>query len=197
MNDNSPRGWHSRGYLPHFDGGEMTQAITFRLADSLPQTLLNQWRTELQRNALTATEEQIKAELRKRIEGWLDQGHGQCFLRYPQVAEVVQNALFYFDQERYRLVAWVIMPNHVHLILTPCPGQSMSRIMHSLKSFTASEANRLLQRTGNFWQRDYYDRYIRDDKHFAAALAYVENNPVKAGLCQQAADWPFSSAKFR
>jgi len=197
MNDNLPRGWHSRGYLPHFDGGEITQAVTIRLADSLPHSMLERWRMEFQSLAATTSEEQIKTELRKRIENWLDQGYGQCNLRNPQVAEAVQKALLYFDQERYRLVAWVIMPNHVHLILTPCLGQSLSRIMHSLKSFTATEANKLLRKTGSFWQKDYYDRYIRDEKHFAAALAYVENNPVKAGLCQQAADWLFSSAKFR
>jgi REP element-mobilizing transposase RayT len=99
--------------------------------------------------------------------------------------------------DKYLLSAWVVMPNHVHLITTPLPGKRLASIMQSLKSFTANEANKILKRTGTFWMPDYFDRYIRNGRHFSAAVAYVETNPVKAGLCSRAEDWPFSSAWFR
>jgi hypothetical protein len=107
----TPDGWHSRGYLPYFDGGEIPQFITFRLADSMPQTLLRRWREEL------ANEQNINVDtaLRKRIELYLDQGYGECHLRDSRIGESVQNSLLFFDGERYRLTAWVVMPNHAHI----------------------------------------------------------------------------------
>jgi REP element-mobilizing transposase RayT len=91
----------------------------------------------------------------------------------------------------------VVMPNHVHLLVTPCSGYALSRIIHSLKSYTAQEANKLLAKKGKFWMSEYFDRFIRDAKHFAQTVAYIENNPVKAHLCKTAQAWPFSSARFR
>jgi REP element-mobilizing transposase RayT len=89
------------------------------------------------------------------------------------------------------------MPNHIHLLATILPGQSLSQTMHSLKSFTSHEANKMLRRDGQFWFEDYFDRYIRNGKHFANAVRYIENNPVKARLCAKPEDWPFSSAWFK
>ena len=110
---------------------------------------------------------------------------------------MVQNALLFHDQTKYRLTAWVIMPNHVHLLCTPSAGHDLAEIMHSLKSYTSNEANKMLGRKGRFWQKEYFDRYLRNGRHFAKVLAYIENNPVKARLCERAEDWPFSSASFR
>ena len=185
-------GWHSRGYLPHFDGEEITQFVTFRLSDSMPQDILAKWRAEL-------TEEgniDIAAALRRRVETYLDQGYGHCYLRNSAIADLVQNSLLFFDDERYTLSAWVVMPNHVHALLTPLVGQKLSRILHSLKSYTATEANKILSTGGKFWQTESFDRYIRDSKHFASVVRYVENNPVKARLCARPQDWPYSSAHF-
>ena len=193
MQTDEPRGWHSRGYLPHFDGGEVSQMLTFRLADSLPAGLLESWRDELE----CATRAQRGTELRRRIEPYLDEGTGEGLLGDPRVARTVEDAFLYFDGERYRLHAWVVMPNHVHVLVTPLPEHSLSRIIHSWKSYTAKAANRVLGRSGAFWARDYFDRYARDGQHFAAAVAYIEHNPVKAGLCAQREDWPFSSARLR
>lgn len=189
----APGGGHSRGYLPHFDGGEIPQFITFRLADAMPQKLLDRWREEL------ASEENVNADasLRKRIELYLDQGYGACYLKDPRIAESVQNSFLFFDGERYKLTAWVIMPNHAHMLLTLCEGHELSAILHSLKSYTANEANKLLRRKGQFWQPESFDRYVRDANHFAKVIAYIENNPVKARLCKKPEDWPFSSAWFR
>ena len=97
-----PVGWHSRWYLPHFDGGEIPQFITFRLGDSLPQTVLERWREELAKDSGVDAE----AALRRRIENYLDQGHGTCFLKDARVATMVQDALLFHDGERHRLSSW-------------------------------------------------------------------------------------------
>ncbi len=185
------RGWYSRGYLPHVDGGEIPQFITIRLADSLPQSVLERWRQELARNVIT------DAELRRRIELYLDRGYGSCALKDGRVAAFVQDSLLHFDGLKYSLRAWVVMPNHVHFLATPQEGYSLAEITHSFKSFTAHEANKILSRRGRFWFPEIFDRYIRNNEHFERAFAYIEDNPVKAGLCRKASDWPFSSARLR
>src|SRR5262245_11283867 len=184
-------GWHSRGYLPHFDDGEIAQTITFRLADSVPGTVLKRWMQELEDS------QNSDRVLRKRIEHYLDQGYGSCALRDIGVATMVQDSLLYFDNERYRLSSWVVMPNHAHLLLSPFPSWSISRIIKDMKSFTSREANKLLGRRGQFWMEDYFDRYVRNYEHFKNAIRYIENNPVKAKLRVRPEDWPFSSAWFR
>jgi REP element-mobilizing transposase RayT len=191
----TPRGWHCRGYLPHFDGGEIAQAVTFRLADSdsLPVRLLKRWAEELAH--LEA--KQFDAERRRRIENYLDIGSGVAWMKHSGIATIVENALLHFDGVRYKLPAWVVMPNHVHALLVPKAGFLLEDIVHSRKSFTSNKANKALHRTGHFWQPDYYDRFIRNAEHYLDAIDYIENNPVKAGLCDSPEDWPFSSARFR
>lgn len=186
-------GWHSRGYLPHFDGGELAQFITFRLNDSLPRDFQIHWKEELkfEHNA------QAVSIMRQRVEAYLDQGDGECHLRNSDVASMVQNSLLFHDQEKYRLVAWVVMPNHVHMLCTPGAGYDLAGIMHSVKSFTSNEANKMLSRTGRFWQKEYFDRYIRNATQFSRTVQYIEMNPVKANLCRRPEAWPFSSAWFR
>jgi REP element-mobilizing transposase RayT len=186
------KGWHSRGYLPHFDAGEVFQSITFRLYDSMPQNVLKRWKTELAREKADFAD-----DLRWRIEAYLDQGYGACFLSNFRIAAMLENALLHFDGERYRLSGWAVMPNHVHILVAPCAGYTVSNIMHSIKSFTSQEANKILGRKGRFWFEDYFDRYIRNAKHFTNAIIYIESNPVKAGLCEHAAVWRFSSAWHR
>jgi len=190
---NEPRGWYSRGYLPHFDGGEIPQFLTFRLADSIPQVLLHQWQDEL------SLLEKAKAELerRKRIEAYLDKGYGEAWLRDPKLASMVQNALLFFDGQRYHLHAWVVMPNHVHALFTPIESFTLAKIAHSWKSFTSNQANKYLGRMGQFWWPESYDRFIRDENHYATTIAYIENNPFKAGLCSDPTEYPFSSAYGR
>jgi putative DNA methylase len=182
--------WHSRGYLPHFEGGEIPQAITFRLGDSLPSVALERMHTELR--LLPAT--QATLERRRRIEELLDHGAGEQHLADPRVAAVVETALLHFDMSRYRLHAWCIMPNHVHVLATPTGTHTLSRILQSWKSFTANRANALLGRKGTFWAAEYHDRYIRDGHHFANAVSYIALNPVKARLCATPGEWRFSSS---
>jgi len=177
------RGWHSRGYLPHFDSPETVQFVTFRLADSLPRTVIE---------TLYA-----QADAVPRIDHELDSGLGACWLRRPEIAVLVQDALLHFDGDRYRLLAWCLMPNHVHVVIEILGNHSLSDIVRSWKSFTSRRANAQLGRSGPFWHADYFDRYMRDGEHLARTIEYVEQNPVKAGLIDVATDWLWSSARLR
>jgi len=103
----------------------------------------------------------------------------------------------HFDGQRYRLLAWCVMPNHVHAMIETREGFPLPDVLHSWKSFIGNEANKLLERHGEFWQREYLDRYIRHAEHYTQAVAYIEENPVKAGLARVKTDWPWSSAKIR
>ena len=193
QNELREAGWHSRGYLPHFDGRALPQFITFHLADSIPMGVIQRWRRELK----SLKYEQERIVLQKRIERYLDQGYGEALLKASEVAKVVQDSLLKFDGSRYHLFSWVVMPNHVHSLITRFEDYELSDILHSLKSFTAHEANKILHRDGQFWIEDYFDRYIRSEEHFERTVKYIENNPVKAGLCSRPEDWPYSSAWFK
>ncbi len=192
----APRGWHSRGYLPHFDKPGVLQSITFRLADSLPQGKLEALEREL--SLLPAGS--VEVERRKQIEQWLDAGMGCCALRHPAVANVVEETLLKFDAERYRLLAWCIMPNHVHVLIEA--DDTLGRIVQSWKSFTGRWALQKNAELGlgvpgeTFWMRDYWDRYVRDINHFRNVVDYIHRNPVEAGLCRTAIEWPWSSAEL-
>ena len=187
-------GWYSRGYLPHFDSGSVVQSVTFRLADSLPQEKLRCLEKELEGLPDTQAERQQRIA----IETWLDAGMGCCVLRHSKIAELVQENLLRFDGERYRLFAWCIMPNHVHLLLEPLV--SLAAIMQRLKSWTARASRAKALELGlavpdhGFWMREYWDRFIRHEEHFEQVVWYIQENPVKAGLCHVAEEWQWSSA---
>ena len=100
----------------------------------------------------------------------------------PAIASVVAGALQHFDNQRYRLFAWCIMPNHVHVVVRVFPGHPLAEVIHSWKSFSAKRANDLLNCDGGFWQREYYDHLIRSESEFERAVRYVAENPEKAGL---------------
>jgi REP element-mobilizing transposase RayT len=187
------KGWHSRGYLPHFDGGEILQFMTVHLGDALPQKVVERWKMEIEQEK---DDEKAKQMIIKR-EKYLDQGYGECDLGKFEIAEMVKESLLHFDSIRYKLITWVIMPNHIHFLIKPINDFSISVIMQRFKSFTAHEANKILQKDGKFWQVDYFDRFIRDYEHFEKTVNYIENNPVKAGLCDKKSDWIYSSAYQR
>ncbi len=194
-------GWHSRGYLPHFDDVEATQHVTFHLADSLPREVTDRLRDEVRCLPL----ERQDVEWRKRVEAWIDSGYGSCVLREPEVAERVQNAFLYFDRQRYRLLEWTVMPNHVHVLFQPINGGTVAKIVASWKKHTARGISefrrRATQETGvpreepsPVWHREYWDRFIRNERHFQQAVEYIRQNPVKAGLVRKAEDWRWSIA---
>jgi REP element-mobilizing transposase RayT len=186
-------GWYSRGYLPHWDHPGMIQSLNFRLAGSLPASVVERWKVELARQP----ESEATKAIHWRVEEYLDAGHGECWLRRTDIARLTENALLHFDGQRYRLLAWCVMPNHVHAMIETREGFPLPDVLHSWKSFIGNQANKLLGRHGEFWQREYLDRYIRNAEHYAQAVAYIEENPVKAGLARVKTDWPWSSAKFR
>jgi len=138
--------------------------------------------------ALSASERQRLARLfSERIERYLDAGFGACFVRDPRVARLVVSALRHFDGRRYRLLAWCVMPNHVHVVFEALTGRSLAEILQSWKSFTAKEANRVLRRSGDFWQREYYDHIVRNAVEFRRIVRYVIENPARAGF----REWPW------
>jgi REP element-mobilizing transposase RayT len=169
-------GWHSRGYLPHFDGQCVPQFITLHLADSMPMRVIQRWQRELS----LLEEKQKQIALQKRIEKYLDQGFGKCFLKDNRVAKLVQDSLTKFDGRRYNLFSWVVMPNHSHFLLTRLEDWNLEKLMHSHKSYTAHEANKILKRGGQFWREEYFDRFVRNADHFRKVVSYIENNSVKA-----------------
>lgn len=189
------KGWHSRGYIPHLDAAGEIQALTFRLADAMPAKLIQRWKMELQHKV--TDDDARKSQLHKLIARYEDAGHGTCELRDPACAKIVQNTLLHFDGERYRLLEWCIMPNHVHVMIHCRLGHQLGEIVRSWKTFSARSINQHFETSGPLWAVDYFDRYIRDLDHLADARIYIRNNPVKAGLCKSPEDWPWSSAHFQ
>ncbi|MBM3834024.1 MAG: transposase [Verrucomicrobia bacterium] len=182
------RGWHERGYLPHRDSPGLTQFVTFHVADSFPRALRAEWQ------ALLRVED--NRERRKQLECYLDHGRGACHLREPDVGQMVDEALRFYHGKRYALLAWVVMPNHVHALLT-IDEVPLGQIMADLKEYTARQANQRLGRRGQFWAKDYFDTYMRNTEHELKARRYIENNPTRAYLVQNPKEWPWSSVRFR
>ncbi len=119
---------------------------------------------------------------------------GPMYLRQERIAQIVVDSLGRgVELGHYSLRAWVVMANHVHVLLSP--KVAPSRLLQSLKGYTAREANRVLGRTGEtFWQAESYDHWVRDEQELDKIVAYIENNPVKAGLVARAQDYRWSSA---
>jgi REP element-mobilizing transposase RayT len=181
-------GWHERGYLPHRDGPGLTQFVTFHLTDSFPAALRSEWEAILKVENVQARREQLQA--------YLDKGNGGCLLRRPDLAKLVEDSFRFFHGKRYELRAWVVMPNHVH-VLFQTGSESMSRTVENWKKFTAHEANKLIGRQGQFWFGDYWDTFMRDSEHELRTRQYIETNPVKAFLVREVKGWPWSSARLR
>jgi putative transposase len=180
--------WRKR-FLPHYDAEGKIQVITYRLVDSLPEDFFSKM---INGNA----ENKNTSSYRKKVEGYLAKGMGESFLALPSIAKVVIDAWLYFHDTRYELIAYVVMPNHVHLIVKTSKNWPLAKIVHSWKSFTAHEINKILTvPKKHIWQREYWDRFIRNEDHFRKALDYIHMNPVKAGLVDHPKDWQWSSYK--
>jgi len=185
-------------FLPHWKIDSGTYAVSFRQADSLPTVVLNRYReardlilekieilTKLdssrsQLDDLSSLREELNHLETSIIEPALNQGYGSCLFNNNQNAELVANALKHFDGTRYDLLAWCIMPNHVHVILKLAKGEELDKILHSWKSFTSHEINKLNGTSGSIWQKESYDHLIRDGNDFRNQIDYVLNNPTKA-----------------
>jgi REP element-mobilizing transposase RayT len=198
-------GFHFRGQLPHLKREGGTYFITFRLAGTLPKDLLVRFRYErdaILKHARAAKrpltwheQEELFRWYSSRVDKYLDKGHGECYLGRKEVGDTVAGALCFFHGQRYTLHAWVVMPNHVHLVVRPQPPHILSDILHSWKSFTSHRINNMLpEKVVPFWQNESYDHLIRDDDDLHRFCHYTTANPVVAGLCARPEDWPWSSA---
>jgi len=175
--------------LPHWKQIGVTYALTFRLADSLPQTLIKQWQEEREpwlKHHPKPWDEKTKHEYDERFperrDRWLDDGHGSCLLRDRHTAEIVAKTIRHFDGERYFVDSFVVMPNHVHVLVQPKAQHNLSEILHSWKSFSAKEINHALKRKGPVWMDENYDHIVRDYSELCRQREYIRNNPVKAKL---------------
>lgn len=202
-----------RRNLPHIQPPGATFFITTRLHGSLPIEVILRLRDESERrlqiieataDPAEKTELLYREERRYfgRFDDWLDAAAtGPDWLRDPPIAELVCDVLHNRDTMTYELLAYCVMPNHLHVVLTPLRRDaesyhSLSRIMHTIKSYTAHKANVMLVRKGAFWQGESYDHYVRDADELQRIVYYVLWNPVKAGLVAEWTDWPWTYWKY-
>ena len=195
-----------RRNLPHIQPLNTSLFLTFRLAGSLPKEVLARMAEERRLLQRSFDSSDLKSESRYKLltrrhfamlESWLDKPKsGPTWLADERVATVVSEALQFRDGKTYRLHAYSIMPNHVHVVFAPLAKdnepQSLSSIMHSLKRNTASRANRILRRSGRFWEHESFDHYIRNQTEFNRIIKYVLENPVKARLVKSWREWPWN-----
>ena len=210
--------FHYRRNLPHIHPQGAVFFLTFRLAGSIPLNALEKMRSErlLEEKSLARRYQgtALHAELYKaqkrhfaRYDKWLDSGaHGPVWLRDARVANEVTKEIKRLHGERYCLFSYCIMPNHVHLLVDTAdfgdvilsdqpekPGQSSLReTMRLIKGRSARSANRILQRSGRFWQDESYDHFVRDEHELENIIRYILYNPVVAGLAKNWQDWPFT-----
>ena len=187
--------WY-HGNLPHRNRNNLIQFVTFRLDDSLPLEVQNEIKEELEK--LTETKREV--EKRKRYEEWFDKGLGCCALANSEMAQVVFEALKYYDKDKYNLLAWSIMPNHVHVLIET--KSDLRRVVHAWKSYTGKWAfvNNEKHRLGiadnakKFWMPEHWDRFIRNYVHFENTLKYILDNPKNANLERSSAAYKFTGS---
>ena len=178
-----------RNRLPHWQQDHSFIFVTWRLGDSLPKAKLSQLREERKLWMKhhpppwdSQTARRYHSRFSRRIEDWLDQGIGSCLLRDPALARIVAGALRYFDGQRYELSSFVVMPNHVHVLFRPLGSHRLGKIMSCWKGFTGYEIRRQTGTSGKLWQKDYWDRLIRNPEHYWNCVEYIRENPGRAGL---------------
>ncbi len=202
MNQFSYKNFYHRN-LPHIQPEGATLFVTSRLANSLPVEVVERLHREKEQTYLELEKVADKKERKekayleeRRFFGKWDDALGKSdtdikYLSDPRIADLVSESLRYRDNKVYELIAFCIMPNHKHTVFKPLEESKgkyypLSKIMHSLKRYTAREANLLLGRNGAFWQHENYDHFVRDEAELERIIKYVLYNPVKAGLID---DW--------
>jgi len=179
----------TKRHLPHWEQPAATYFVTFRLADSIAGDVLARWREERAQwlkfhptpwDWKTAREYMRRFEQER--EQWLDQGHGSCLLRSRHVQQIIVENFNRFDHHRYVIDAFVVMPNHVHVIVKPLEPHSLSTILHAWKSYTSNRINELVKRKGSLWMAETFDTIVRDYSHLAACRNYIARNPRQATL---------------
>lgn len=191
----------THGDLPHWEQINAYYFITWRMADSIPAGVLERWQVERQAwlwahgidsrsddwsRKLEELPDEVHREFYQRFtarwHGMLDECHGECVLRRPELSEIVETSLRHFDGDRYALEAFVVMPNHVH-VLAGVPGRGeLKRLCRSWKNFTAMQINKAMGRKGQLWQWESFDHLVRSPASLKKFKAYITENPVKARL---------------
>lgn len=178
-------------HLPHWRQDGATYYVTFRLADSLPESKLNElislrneWNRLHPQPCSKEESDKYLYEVMKRVETWLDQSMGTCLLRQPSVSSIIVKAMHHFDGNRYKLAAYIIMPNHVHVLVQPIiiGDDPLENIIHSWKRYPARCINKQLSRNGSLWQKESFDRIVCDEEHLYHCIQYIGSNARKAGL---------------
>jgi REP element-mobilizing transposase RayT len=204
MSDKLQYKLYYRRNLPHYQPQGGVFFVTYRLAFSLPKFILDELsnkKRELDKKLknLSEAEQQARSADFDKIlfaieDHFLDiYSDGPQWLKNDAIAQLVIESLLFHHEKVYDLYCGLIMSNHVHAVLKPRNNwgtpYSLSEIMKNHKSFTATQANKLLNRTGQFWHHENYDHWIRDERELFRVLDYVLNNPVKAGLVENYQDW--------
>lgn len=179
----------TKNRLPHWQQTAATYFVTWRLADSIPAEVLKQHYSDrqawLKMNPEpweSSKEKEYHQKFSSNIDKWLDAGHGSCLLRKPENSVLVQNSILYFEGSRSHCIASVIMPNHVHVLFSLSIKHDLGKLIQSWKRSSAKSVNQREGTSGNLWQKDYFDRLIRDQNHFENCVRYIRNNPQKAHL---------------
>ncbi len=186
--------WNYERNLPHWRQPGVTYFITFRLNDSLPREVVEEakrdkeaWDTRLAQQ--TKTDELLQEDYAawqrrtwRKMESVMDECHGSCILRQPEIRQIVADALLFFEGQRSSMHGFVIMPNHVHLAARALNDNQIEDVLKSWKGYTARVINESLKRKGQLWQEDSWNRIIRDDGHWLKVMRYIVNNPTKAHL---------------
>jgi putative transposase len=217
-----------RRSLPHYQPPGYTFFITFRLAGSLPKIVVEQLKCDYEKGLkffAGLKNDKVKYERYResqekyfeQFDSFLDKSKsGKFWLRDERIASMVKDSIHYRDGKEYSLIAYCIMPNHVHLVFTPIVERFaeslkgteqdkihgiernsvspyiVTKILQDLKKYTARESNVLLNRKGQFWQHESYDHVVRDEDDLRRIVEYVLNNPVKASLIDKPEDWKWS-----
>ncbi len=211
----------SRRKLPHWYVPGAVHFVTYRLAGTIPLAVHEEMRSHMQ-EALSKKPKDVEHRLRvhkqyfAKYDEYLDSQTSIDWLAHPKVATIIRANLHFHNNSKYRLLAYCVMPNHVHVLLQPIDAVAigtpvapeeigettdsrspLAQIMHSLKSYTANEANKILGRSGQFWQHESYDHWVRDEDELERIVNYIVFNPVKAKLTERPHLWFFSSAHDR
>jgi REP element-mobilizing transposase RayT len=211
-----------RRNLPHWQPEAQTFFVTFRLWNSLPSFVIERLKKEKERLSLESndpseSQEEKSLRIARHIFECMDdalaqessrnKNHTTLWLANPDIADLLQEAIIFRNGKEYDLHRYVIMPNHAHLLITPLSKvgterrsvptltvPALTRIMQGLKRWTALKANRILGRTGRFWQEESFDHCVRDQRAFHRIIRYIDANPIKAGLCEQPSKWRWCSS---
>jgi putative transposase len=179
-------------HLPHRRQDGATYFVTFRLDDALPRCKIDELRALRRdweaRHPPPRSDQDWESYARQatvKAERWLDEGHGASYFAEPRFAEVLLEAILFFQDRRYFVSCFTIMPNHCHLVIRPFPSHTVETILQVCKGYTASRVNRLLERKGTLWQEESYDRIVRDEEHLRKVVQYIGRNPKSAGISQK------------